>query len=75
MNYGDEGEKFYIIVQGVVVVKIPNFQEIPEWDIARHEYQRLKSWKKEFMDPIIEQTRVIRNEILKDLKKKQKEIL
>ena len=33
-----DGTKFYIIVLGVVVVKVPNHEEIEEWELKYHEF-------------------------------------
>ena len=39
IRYGArDGTKFYIIVLGVVVVKVPNHEEIEEWELKYHEF-------------------------------------
>jgi hypothetical protein len=41
LNYGDrEGDKFYIMLAGVVTAKIPN-PEITEWNFKRKSYNKL----------------------------------
>jgi hypothetical protein len=65
INYGEEnGTKFYIIVLGVCVVKIPNYKDIEDWNGKYHEFQRLLSWKSEFMDPLIDSAKKEREELI-----------
>ena len=69
IEYGDtQGSKFYLIVLGVCVVKIPNLKDIPDWNGQYHEYQRLLKWKIDYMDPLIESAKQEREEMIKDMK-------
>ena len=56
MHIGDEGDKFYIIVQGVVSVQIKNDQ-IKERMFKRREYDQLLKWKGEVFDPKVEKAK------------------
>ena len=49
MHLGDEGDKFYIIIQGVVSVQVTN-EKIQERLFKRREYEQLKKWKKDVFD-------------------------
>ena len=56
INYGEHGDKFYIIIRGVVSVQIPNMS-IKSWIHHRKEYQYLKEWKKNEYDPKVDKAR------------------
>jgi hypothetical protein len=56
IEYGDVAENFYIILLGVVNIKIPN-PVIPDWLNSYNEYKILKSWKKDYLDPLCEKAR------------------
>ena len=46
--YGDEGENFYIILKGLVGVRIPNPKigggNLGAWKAQRREYTELSEW-------------------------------
>ena len=50
MNFGEKGNKFYIILKGVVSVQIPN-QQIKNLQLKRKDYASLLDWKKTWFDP------------------------
>ena len=50
MNVDDYGDKFYIIIQGVISIKIKN-KNILERRFKQREYDNLKKWKAEVFDP------------------------
>ena len=49
IEYGDEGDLFYIILSGEVKVEVPN-PNIKDWSWARSIYQSLYNWKKNVFD-------------------------
>ena len=53
INYSDEPETYYMLLNGIVSLRIKNPQ-IKKWDFAWKEYQKLKKWKKEKFDPRVE---------------------
>ena len=56
INYGEKGDKFYIIIRGVVSVQIPNMS-IKSWMHHRKEYDYLKEWKKNEYDVKVDKAR------------------
>ena len=44
MTYGEKGDEFFIIIQGVVNVLIPN-KEIENWGVKYSDWKYLKEWK------------------------------
>jgi hypothetical protein len=44
INFGDEGENFYLILLGLVCIKIPN-PVIKDWNNKRKIYLDLLEWK------------------------------
>jgi hypothetical protein len=56
INYGEIGDKFYIIIRGVVSIQIPNMS-IKNWASHRKEFQFLKDWKKNEYNPKVEKAR------------------
>jgi hypothetical protein len=53
IEYGEKANHFYIIIKGVVTVRIPN-PEIQDWSFKRRDYMNLLKWKKDILDPRIE---------------------
>lgn len=53
IEYGEKANHFYIIIKGVVTVRIPN-PEIQDWSFKRRDYLNLLKWKKDILDPRIE---------------------
>ena len=53
MKYGDIGDKFYLILRGVVSVEIPN-PSILDWKSKNEEYMRLKKWRETVMESKIQ---------------------
>ena len=51
MTYGEIGNTFYIIIQGLCSVQVPN-PAIDEWKLQYREYTRLKQWKKSFDEKV-----------------------
>lgn len=49
-EHGDHGELFYIILQGIVLVRIPN-PTITHWKQERATFQQLLHWKAEHLEP------------------------
>jgi hypothetical protein len=49
IEFGESGDKFYIILLGVVSINIPN-PKIQSWGIKRRRYQQLLQWKQEVFD-------------------------
>ena len=41
--YGDRGETFYIIIKGLVGVRIPN-PKIKDWKLKHEDFKRLRKW-------------------------------
>lgn len=52
-QYGDKGDKFYIVLKGLTSVQIPN-PLINNWHLHRKKYMELLEWKKEYLDPKID---------------------
>jgi signal-transduction protein with cAMP-binding, CBS, and nucleotidyltransferase domain len=50
VNFGDDGDKFYIILKGVVSVQIRN-PRIQDYRLQEREYNKLKEWKRDEFDP------------------------
>tara|TARA_B110000285_G_C15055044_1_gene579102 strand:+ start:123 stop:725 length:603 start_codon:yes stop_codon:yes gene_type:complete len=50
VNFGDEGDKFYIILKGVVSVQIQN-PSIKDYRLVERDFNKLKEWKKDEFDP------------------------
>ena len=50
MKYGEKGNKFYIMLRGVVSVMVPNSQ-IRSLPIKRKDFNYLLEWKKNHFDP------------------------
>lgn len=44
MEYGDTGENFYVILQGIVSVQIRN-EKITDWPGKRRDFLKLKNWR------------------------------
>ena len=53
-EYGDIGEKLYIIIKGLVSVRIPN-PSIKDWVLKRKHFMALMEWKREHLDPKIDE--------------------
>ena len=49
-EHGDKGDTFYIIIQGLVSVQLPN-NNIKNWSFARKEFLKLQKWKQNEFDP------------------------
>ena len=49
INYGELGDKFYIVLKGVVKVLIPN-DTIPDRAVKWKNYMFLKDWKRDVYD-------------------------
>lgn len=49
ITHGDIGDKFYIILKGVVSVKVPNPAIKNRYSLWK-EYQQLKEWKENVFD-------------------------
>jgi hypothetical protein len=71
VNYGEHGDKFYIIILGVVSVQIPNMS-IKNWVHHRKEYQYLKSWKKNEYDVKVERARQEHNKLYHNIDTEEK---
>jgi hypothetical protein len=56
IQYGDKGDKFYILLLGVVSINIPN-PEIKNWDWQRRTFLELERWKREVFDKKIDQAK------------------
>ena len=65
-EHGDHGELFYIILQGIVLVRIPN-PTITHWKQERSTFQELLDWKAEHLEPRIDAAIKERFEILNKL--------
>jgi hypothetical protein len=52
-EHGDHGELFYIILQGIVLVRIPN-PTITHWKQERSVYKELLDWKTKHLEPRID---------------------
>ena len=50
IEFGDQGDNFYIILKGVVAIEIPN-PNIQDRDIKWKDFQMLKKWKEDDFDP------------------------
>jgi hypothetical protein len=64
-KYGEKGEKFYIVVKGLLSVEIPN-PSIKKWKAERKDYEQLLSWKKDFD----KKTEVIRQKLFDEYQEK-----
>ena len=62
-EHGDHGELFYIILQGIVLVRIPN-PTITHWKQERSVFQELLDWKTKHLEPRIDAAIKERFEIL-----------
>lgn len=61
MEFGDKGDEFFIIMQGLVSVQIPN-KAINDWYMYRKDYKWLKEWKKNEFDPKAKKAELVRME-------------
>lgn len=52
-EYGDVGDKFFIIIKGLVSIKIPN-PTLKEWRLERKRFENLLEWKTEFLEPLMD---------------------
>lgn len=52
-NYGEIGEKLYIIIKGLVSIRIPN-PTIKQWESKRQRYNDLVAWKRNVFDAKVE---------------------
>ena len=43
VQYGSHGDKFFLVISGVLSVQVPNAQ-IKRFEWARNEYNKLKDW-------------------------------
>jgi hypothetical protein len=46
-EFGDIGDKFYMILKGIVSIQVPN-QKVKNWDFYWNQYSKLKEWKSNF---------------------------
>ena len=51
-QYGDVGDKFFIIVKGLVSIKIKN-PSIKDWNDEWRRYNNLLNWKNEYFEPLV----------------------
>jgi CRP-like cAMP-binding protein len=58
-SQGDENDKFYVILRGVVQVLVPN-PAIKGRALLYREYKNLLQWKKEEFDPLVELSKIER---------------
>lgn len=58
-NYGEEPDKVYIILKGVVQLLAPN-PAIKGRALLYREYKNLQQWKKEEFDPLVEVAKIQR---------------
>lgn len=49
VNYGESGDEFFIIIQGIVNVLVPNNQ-ISDWLVKWKDFKVLKEWKETDFD-------------------------
>ena len=54
VNQGERGDKFYIILQGIVTINIKN-PKIPDWKARNQDLKYLLKWKSTVFDPKCEQ--------------------
>jgi hypothetical protein len=50
MEYGENGDEFFIIIEGVVRIQLPN-KTVKDWTVLRRDYKFLLDWKKKIFDP------------------------
>jgi hypothetical protein len=65
MKFGEIGDKFYIIVKGLVSIKIPN-PSIKDWKQEHKHYKSLLEWKNKHLEPMIDDAIKRKYEGLKD---------
>ena len=68
---GDHGEHFYIILKGIVLVKVKN-PTIKQWKQERARFKELLDWKNEYLEPKIDRAIKQRFEVQYKLRGKQK---
>ena len=56
ITFGEKGENFYIIIQGIVSVSIPNPQ-IKERALQLRDFEQLLEWKEKEFDPKVERAK------------------
>ena len=56
IRYGETGDKFYVILKGVVSAQVPN-PSIKDWPFEYRHYKNLLQWKKEEFDPKVEKAK------------------
>lgn len=64
INYGEKGDKFYIILKGLVSIKIPN-PAIGDWRNQRAKYENLLKWKNTYFEHL--KDRAIKKKFLQKL--------
>ena len=66
INYGEIGDKFYLVLSGFLGVYLPN-PKVKEWNWAHSEYNKLLDWQKNEFHPRV---RKAMNSNLQDVKKR-----
>lgn len=59
-KHGEKGDKFYIIIKGLLSVEVPN-RQISDWVAEKRYFQSLKTWKEGF-DKKLENLRAEKNQ-------------
>lgn len=65
MEYGEFGDEFFIIIEGVVRIQLPN-KTVKDWTVLRRDYKFLLDWKKKIFDP---KAQIAKNNRLEDYQK------
>ena len=68
-QYGEVGDKFFIIIKGLVSIKIRN-PTMKDWNVQWKRYNNLIDWKNEFFEPQVDLA--IKKKYLSLLKVRQK---
>lgn len=72
VKFGEPGDKFYVIIQGVCSVMLPN-SAINNWDFQIKDFNNLQSWKNDVFDPKVEEFKKIHYDSYSYMEKKTQE--
>ena len=63
INQGEKGDKFYVIIQGIVGINKRN-PKVTDWKVKNQDLKYLMNWKKNVFDPKCEE---FKNKVMGDL--------
>ena len=73
IDYGEKGDRFFIIISGIVSVVIPN-PLIKNRALQRRDYEQLQLWKQNDFDPRVEIAKKEQHESYQEEKSSKQEV-